>query len=131
MSKKTLGLFFLAVNLLISTTASANEIEFTNQDSANWDYPSEGEFKTSRLKDKFLSSTANIKWSSDQINFTNRQFFVPALKFVSDRSDALQPRLMLTDLPGAKFNRKLIDDDRGIETKVTVLDASKLQSDKS
>ncbi|UJF34008.1 hypothetical protein [Paenibacillus hexagrammi] len=127
---KALGTLVI-MQLLMGTTVYAQQHEFANQDKKNWDRPAEGNLEAFHVDGRYLATTSQVQWNADQIGLTSRKFFLPALSYTSDRSDILQPKLMLSTLPGAKFKRSFVDESRGVSVQVTSYDAEALQADQA
>jgi hypothetical protein len=124
----------IAASICLCNSVFANSIEFSNTDSSNWDKPSNGKLEVTKFENKFLFTNAAIQWSDDQLKELHGQDIrnlFPALIFRADRSNQLHPKIMISNLPGAKFNRKLNNESDGETIKVSSFDASGLAANKA
>lgn len=133
-SRKTAATGLLSF-ILMGTTAFAEPATFQNSEPKNWDFPAKGKLEASKSESGILITEAHAEWSSKQIDLFRHADYVrfPALSIQTDSStDELQPKVMITDLPGAKFEIGPANDSdlSGIEITVFSLAASKMVGDK-
>jgi hypothetical protein len=128
MSKYKKIVSIISVNVLFCTTVYADS-------TSNWDYPTSSVVEAVKVESKLLMTTSTVQWNTDQLKLFQSddvlQRFFPALVYKVTESDQLRSKFMLTNVPGAKFTRKLATYADGEEIKLSILDTSRLSTDKS
>ncbi|GGA13014.1 hypothetical protein GCM10008018_67480 [Paenibacillus marchantiophytorum] len=116
----------VALNVLLSTTVYADSV-------SNWDNPSSTVMQAERVENQLLMTKSTIKWDDQKLKMFQSddifQQFIPALAYKVEDSDELRSKLMFTNVPGAKFTRKLATYTEGEEIKLSVTDTSRLRSE--
>ncbi|MBP1961896.1 hypothetical protein [Paenibacillus aceris] len=133
--KHKISTSIVLVSLLMCQGAYAESLNNSDLDLLNWDHPAEISFNASAIEKKIVSTQADFEWSSKQL----QQFqtsdpikqFNPALRFKTDDQDVLRSKLMISNVPGAKFERKDALYEHGEEIMLTVMDSTELKSNKS
>lgn len=123
-----------AASLLVSGSSFAASTAPASGDDENWDKPSAAKFQSYKIEEKLLYTKADVRWSGGQLDkFQNgdryRQFF-PAFNLQVNESVDTRAKLLVSNLPGAKFTRTKAGYTRGEEIKLSVLDTSALTQNK-
>ncbi|CAG7645607.1 hypothetical protein ACFQI7_25915 [Paenibacillus allorhizosphaerae] len=130
-NKKTIMALCVSASLLLSTSAFA---AYT-PDLARWAMPDEVHLEGFNRADVILDTNAELSWTADQLSGfpVKGQLgvgrFLPSFAYQVDEGRELQPQVMVSNLPGAKFTRTPADKDGGDRIKVSVLGAAYLQAD--
>ncbi|MFF2156683.1 hypothetical protein ACFVVQ_15455 [Paenibacillus chitinolyticus] len=123
-----------AVSLLVSGSSFAASAAPASGDAENWDKPSAAKFQAYKIEEKLLYTKADVRWSGEQLDkFQNRdlyQQFFPAFNLQVHESVDTRAKLVVSNLPGAKFTRTKAGYTNGEEIKLSVLDTSALTQDK-
>ncbi|SEF82841.1 hypothetical protein [Paenibacillus sp. UNC499MF] len=122
------------VSLLVSGSTFAASAAPASGEAENWDKPSAAKFQSYKIEQKLLYTKADVRWSGEQLDkFQNtdryRQFF-PAFRLQVQESVDTRAKLMVSNLPGAKFTRTKAGYTDGEEIKLSVLDTSSLTQNK-
>ena len=131
-STKAIMALCVSASLLWSTSAFA---AYT-PDLGRWATPDEVQVEGFNRADVILDTKADLSWTADQLSGfpPTGQLgvgrFLPSFVYQVDEGRELQPQIMVSNLPGAKFTRTPADKDGGDRIKVSVLGASYLKADK-
>ncbi|MGF9913145.1 hypothetical protein ABEX47_07800 [Paenibacillus ehimensis] len=134
MKKRTVISAALAMQLFLCTGAFAYQSEFTNSKAANADLPAKAKLEAYKVGKDFLTTMVRPEWTKEQIQAFQRQSIfrnIPALAFQTDASDALKPKVIMTNLPGVKVDLNTGGEDAGDEIIVSILGGDRLNPDKS
>ncbi|GLI07540.1 hypothetical protein YDYSG_35700 [Paenibacillus tyrfis] len=134
MKKRTVVTAALAMQLFLCTGAFAYESEFTNSKAANADLPAKAKLEAYKVGKDFMTTKVRAEWTKEQIQAFQRQGIlrnIPALAFQTDASDALKPKVIMTNLPGVKVDLNTGGEDAGDEVIVSILGGDRLNPDKS
>lgn len=128
-----------ALSLTIVSTSSSG-LSFASPSSqtektVNWDLPEESKLTAYRSDEAYLSTEATFRWSKDQIrafasNEVIKQFY-PSFTYTADATDRLIPKMLVTNLPGAKFTRMPADMEQGESIRLSALDINAIRSEKN
>lgn len=81
-----------------------------------------------------MTTKVRAEWTKEQLQAFQRQGIlrnIPALTFQTDASDALKPKVIMTNLPGVKVDLNTGGEDAGDEVIVSILGGDQLNPDKS
>ncbi|MCM3267204.1 hypothetical protein [Paenibacillus elgii] len=134
MKKRTLVSAALLMQLFLCTGAFAYESEFTNSKAANADLPAKAKLEAYKVGKDFMTTKVRAEWTKEQLQAFQRQGIfrnIPALAFQTDASDALKPKVIMTNLPGVKVDLNTGGEDAGDEVIVSILGGDRLNPDKS
>ncbi|MVP00749.1 hypothetical protein [Paenibacillus lutrae] len=134
MIKGKLVASIIITTIFMGSHAMASASSFTNKDTSNWDFPSKTGLEAAKVENKILFTNTDVQWSADQLaklqdNRVDPQF-IPSFTYQADQDD-LRSKLMVTNMPGAKFTRKDAQYGIGEEIQLSVLKTSDLVKDKS
>lgn len=131
-NKTSIFALCLVTGLLLCTSAFASN----RPDLSGWAVPDQASLEAANRGGTILETKTELRWTPDQL----REFpvrggesvgsFFPSLVYQADETNELQPQVMMTNLPGAKFFRTAADEQRGEQIKLSVLGAASLQSNK-
>jgi hypothetical protein len=122
-----------AIILLASAALSGNVLAAApNSEPPKWDLPDKVQLETAKNEDNgFFITDASVQWTSDQLReYPDGKGFFAGLKYRTENTDQLQPLLLMSNLPGAKFTRIAASGGRGEEVKLSVLNPAELDGDK-
>ncbi|SCW35742.1 hypothetical protein SAMN04487970_100433 [Paenibacillus tianmuensis] len=134
MKKRTVVSAALAMQLFLCTGAFAYQSEFTNSKAANADLPAKAKLEAYKVGKDFMTTKVRAEWTKEQIQaFQKQDIFrnIPALAFQTDASDALKPKVIMTNLPGVKVDLNTGGENAGDEVIVSMLGGDRLNPNKS
>ena len=104
-------------------------------DTTNWSQPITSHLAAFQLEENYFSTEATAQWSQDQLQLfqsdeVTRKFF-PSLTLTADSSDRLIPKLIMTNLPGAKFTIQPANEGSGQSVRVSPLATMKMKEGKT
>ncbi|WP_405080348.1 hypothetical protein ACI48J_22705 [Paenibacillus chitinolyticus] len=123
-----------AASLLVSGSSFAASAAPVPGGAENWAKPSAAKIQTYKVEEKLLYTKADVQWSREQLDkFQNsdryKQFF-PAFDLQVHESVDTRAKMIVSNLPGAKFTRTKAGYTKGEEIKLSVLDISALAQDR-
>lgn len=132
LSKKPMIALCLTASLLLGTSAFADNQPVLS----GWAVPDRVNLEAVNQGDTILETKTELQWTPDQLRgfpVKGQQGigrFFPSLVYKADAANELQPQVMMSNLPGAKFFRTAADEGGGEQIKVSVLGTAYLQPDK-